>query len=188
MCVSVYNRHEGDATEGPARVVENVCSSLFDDFSDDIVEVPPLCTLLLSPICLGSSHAAGRAHVLLTCRAHVLLTCRTSIPHISITCPYPSLAMCMLYSMRLEPCLSKGRRRLKNAIHDPCVLWPVWLRQCMCVVACVQSTMHVCYGVCAIDRQTASKECNRQCNAQDLVANKARVANKVRVAIKARVA
>jgi len=71
MCVSVYNRHEGDATEGPARVVENVCSSLFDDFSDDIVEVPPPSTLLLSPICLESSHGAGRAHL-------------------SLTCPYPS--------------------------------------------------------------------------------------------------
>lgn len=38
VCQQGYNRHEGDATEGPARVVESLCSSLFDRWSDEILQ------------------------------------------------------------------------------------------------------------------------------------------------------
>ena len=38
LCQQGYNRHEGDATEGPARTVHAVCASLFDEHGDEITQ------------------------------------------------------------------------------------------------------------------------------------------------------
>eukprot|EP00802_Teleaulax_amphioxeia_P004726 Tamp_04730.p1 GENE.Tamp_04730~~Tamp_04730.p1 ORF type:complete len:581 (-),score=106.49 Tamp_04730:25-1767(-) len=38
LCQDAFNRHEGDATEGPARIVNAVCSDLLDEYSDQVLQ------------------------------------------------------------------------------------------------------------------------------------------------------
>ncbi|EKX54197.1 hypothetical protein GUITHDRAFT_132590 [Guillardia theta CCMP2712] len=41
LCTDSYNRHEGDATEGPARDFHEECAFLFDNYEDEVSPAPP---------------------------------------------------------------------------------------------------------------------------------------------------
>ena len=60
-----FNRHEGDATEGPARVVNAVCSDLLDEYSDQVLQVcRGLSSVVINAACCCSARCSADSDVI----------------------------------------------------------------------------------------------------------------------------